>query len=510
MKLLARMTKLAEIGISRPWSGARAIAFSSLFLAVGIVSGIAFDFSDGKHELNVFLLPSIVLAAGLGGFVPGVLMTVLALLADSAIDYAVSGREGLALGPDLAFLATGLLMSFGGHLFRQSLINSSKMYAELQQREADLRAIVETVPDSLVVIDHEGVIVQFSPGAQNQFGWAPDEAIGQNVSMLMPSPYREQHQDYIAQHAGHRTTGVMGRSRQLAGLRKDGSTFPIEVSLGELQYDGQHHYVGFIRDLSERREAEARLQELQNELFHVSRLSALGQLASALAHEINQPLSAISNYIAGAKKLVGDASRRDSLAEALDFAGREALRAGETIRKLRGFLSRGESDMRAEQVADVIDEAVTIALVGNHSRKVRLQTKLSPLAPTALVDRVQIQQVLLNLIRNAIEAMNEAGSPRILIETAPADHNMIMFSVTDNGSGMSPEVMAQLFQPFVTSKATGMGIGLSITRSIVEAHGGRIWSEPNPSGGTIFRFTVRAAPGETIQGHAGQDLPIKE
>lgn len=383
-------------------------------------------------------------------------------------------------------------MSLGGHLFRKSLINSGKMYAAIQQREADLRAIVETVPDSLVVIDQQGLIVRFSPGAQNQFGWSEEEAVGENVSMLMPSPYREQHQNYIAQHAGLTTSRVMGRNRQLTGLRKDGSTFPIELTLGELDYAGQRHFVGFIRDLSDRQESEARMQELQNELFHVSRLSALGQLASALAHEINQPLSAISNYIAGAKKMVNDETRRDTLAEALDMAGKEAIRAGETIRKLRGFLSRGESDMRAEPVADLVDEAITIAMVGNQSRKVRVLTKLSPLAPYALVDRVQIQQVLLNLIRNAMEAMSDARAPRIVIETAPIADNMIEMSVTDNGTGMSAEVLSQLFQPFVTSKASGMGIGLSITRSIVEAHGGRIWSEPNPSGGTTFRFTVPA------------------
>ena len=362
--------------------------------------------------------------------------------------------------------------------------------------------------EAIVTIDTQGRIESVNRAAERMFGWSAEEAIGQNVAMLMPSPYREQHQQHIDRKSVQGNSTVIGRNRQFAGLCKDGTTFPLELSLGELEYNGQRHYVGFIRDLTDRQNAEARMQELRNELFHVSRLSALGQLASALAHEINQPLSAISNYIAGAKKMVSDESRREILAEALDLAGKEAIRAGETIRKLRGFLARGESDMRTETVADLVDEAVTISLVGNQSRKVRLQTKLSPLAVNALVDRVQIQQVLLNLIRNAMEAMSDARSPRIVIETSPFEGDMILFSVTDNGTGMSPEVLSQLFQPFVTSKASGMGIGLSITRNIIEAHGGRIWSEANPGGGTIFRFTVRAAASAPGSGRKPPRMPV--
>lgn len=493
MGLLARITKLAEIGISRPWSGVRAMVFSSMFLALGVLIGFVFDYTDGRHELNVFLLPAIVLAAGLGGFVPGLLMTLLAIGLDTLIDYAISGSSGLAMVANIAFFSTGTLMSFGGHLFRRSLINSGRVYAELQKREADLRAILDTVPDSIVVIDERGIIVRFSPGAQSQFGWLADEAIGQNVTMLMPSPYREQHQAHIDRYTRLKNSDFIGRSRLLTGLRKDGSSFPIELSLGELNIDDRHHYVGFIRDLTDRQETEQRMQELQTELFHVSRLSALGQLASAIAHEINQPLSAIANYIAGAKKLAAHGGDRDALASALEFAAREAIRAGETIRKLRAFLSRGETDMRPEGLAGLIEESITIALAGNRTRKIRLQTRLTPAIHLVVVDKVQIQQVLLNLIRNGMEAMNDTTKRQLVIETELNTDGMAVISVIDSGSGLSPEVQEQLFKPFVTSKSTGMGIGLSITRSIVEAHGGKIWTEPNPDGGTIFRFTVRTA-----------------
>lgn len=493
MKLLARVTKLAEVGISRPWPAGRAIGFSSIFLALGALIGIILDFADGNHELNVFLLPAIVLAAGLGGFIPGVFMTVMATVVDTLIDIAISGVGGLSLAANIAFLSAGALMSFGGHLFRQSLINSGKMYAELLKREVDLRAILDTVPDSLVVIDEYGTIVRFSPGAQAQFGWLADEAVGQNVTMLMPSPYREQHQAHVDRYTRHRDAVVLGRTRLLTGIRKDGSTFPLELSLGELSIDDRHHYVGFIRDLTERHETELRMQELQTELFHVSRLSALGQLASAIAHEINQPLSAIANYIAGAKKLASRGSDPEALQQALEHAAREAIRAGETIRKLRAFLSRGENDMRAEKLAPLIDEAIAIALTGNRSRKIRLQTRLTPAIDYVFVDRVQIQQVLLNLIRNGIEAMSETTRRQMVIESALTADGLAMVSVIDSGSGLTAEAQDQLFKPFVSSKASGMGIGLSITRSIVEAHGGRIWTEPNPEGGAIFRFTMRTA-----------------
>ena len=491
MKLLRGVQNLAERGIANPWKAGESILLSVLVLALGAGIGLIFDLESGRHESNVFLLPAIVLAAGLGGLVPGVVLTTLAVMVDATTDYAISGYEARLIWKNIAFAGTGILMSVGGHLFRQALINAAKVNLEIQRREADLRAIVDTVPDSLVMVDHEGIIVRFSPGAQQQFGWDVEEVVGQNISMLMPSPYREQHPDFFKRQIDTRASSVLGRPRLLSGLHKDGSTFPIEVSVGELEFAGEHHFVGFIRDLTERQKAEARMHELQNELFHVSRLSALGQLASALAHEINQPLSAIANYIAGAKKLAAKGSDPALLDEVLENAGKEAIRAGETIRKLRSFLSRGETEMRPENLAELVDEATTIALVGSRTRKVRLKTKLSPLCPIAIVDKVQIQQVLINLIRNAVEATGERQTPRILIETAPTQSGMILCSVTDNGTGLTAEVASQLFQPFVTSKKTGMGVGLSITRSIVEAHGGHIWTEPNPEGGAVFRFTVR-------------------
>ena len=270
----------------------------------------------------------------------------------------------------------------------------------------------------------------------------------------------------------------------------------MELSVGEMRSRDARFFTGFIRDLSERQETQARLQELQSELVHISRLTALGEMASTLAHELNQPLSAIANYMKGSRRLLENSPdpNAERIRGAIDNAGEQAIRAGEIIRRLREFVSRGESEKRVENVARLIDEASALALVGAREHGVRARFVIAPGAERVLADRVQIQQVLLNLIRNAVEAMAEVAPERreLSLSARPADQGMVEISVADTGPGMTPEVVAQLFKPFVTTKGEGMGVGLSISRTIVEAHGGQIAAEANAGGGTVFRFTLRA------------------
>ncbi|HEY1933359.1 MAG TPA: PAS domain S-box protein [Acetobacteraceae bacterium] len=359
---------------------------------------------------------------------------------------------------------------------------------------AMLRSILETVPDAMVVIDHRGIIQQFSKAAERLFGWHADEVQGQNVRVLMPAPYREQHDSYLERYLNTGDRRIIGIGRVVVGQRKNGSTFPMELSVGEVNQDGRRLFTGFVRDLTERQQTQARLQELQEDLLHVSRLRSMGQMAAAMAHELNQPLTATANYVSAAMRLL-DAPQPDlaRIRHAMSLAVEQTLRSGEIIRRLRGFAGRGETTRQPEVVAKLLEEASALALVGLKERGVTVQLMLDPILPRVLADRVQIQQVLLNLIRNAVEAMETSPRRELALTTERWDR-MVAISVTDTGGGIPASIEAQLFQPFVTTKRDGMGIGLSVCRAIVEAHGGRLWVEPNDGGGSVFRFTLPVAP----------------
>ena len=300
--------------------------------------------------------------------------------------------------------------------------------------------------------------------------------------MLMPSPYRDNHDGYIGRYLRTGERRIIGIGRVVVGERKDGSTFPMELAVGEMHVRNERLFSGFIRDLTERQETEARLQELQAELVHMSRLTAMGEMASALAHELNQPLSAIANYMKGSRRLLQDSSETHAavLRDAMDKAADQALRAGQIIRRLRDFVARGESERRVEDVKKLIEEASALALVGAKDRGIRVQFQFDTDINFVLADKVQIQQVLLNLIRNAMEAMENSEKRELEIVTAPASANLVEISVADSGAGIAQEIYAQLFQPFVSTKPQGMGVGLSISRTIVESHGGSIAQRPNP------------------------------
>ncbi len=228
-----------------------------------------------------------------------------------------------------------------------------------------LRSILETVPDAMVVIDHHGIVKSFSSAAERLFGYSPAEVLGQNVKMLMPSPYRDQHDGYLGRYLTTGERRIIGIGRVVVGQRKDGSTFPMELSVGEVRQDGHRLFTGFVRDLTERQQTERRLQELQEGLQHVSRLRSMGQMAAALAHELNQPLTATANYVRAALRLIEQPEPNIArVRQAMNLAAQQTLRSGEIIRRLRAFVSRGEVSRRPESVAKLIEEASALALVG--------------------------------------------------------------------------------------------------------------------------------------------------
>lgn len=372
-------------------------------------------------------------------------------------------------------------------------------------RESHVRSILSTVPDAMIVIDDRGLIISFSAAAERLFGYSEADVVGSNVSRLMPSPDRERHDGYIQRYLETGEKRIIGTGRVVFAQRRDGTTFPMELSIGETLAGSHRLFTGFIRDLTERRRTEERLETLQSELIHVSRVSAMGTMASTLAHELNQPITAVANYVEGIRDLLADPDPADlpMIRDALDDTAKEALRAGHIVRRLRDFVARGEVEKTIEKLPALINEAAVLGLLGAREKGVDSRFDLDPYASPVLVDKVQIQQVLINLIRNAVEAMSDCPVRQLSVTSKIDQPGFVRVTVADTGTGVAPEIARQLFTAFVSSKSEGMGLGLSICRTIVEANGGRIWMEPREGGGTEFHFTLVRA--HTEEGHDGPE-----
>jgi two-component system sensor kinase FixL len=463
-------------------------------VAVGIMLAVRAALSPilGHDAPFILFIPGVLLVAGLGGLWPALLATTASLILGVLYIGGGAAPNDTLIAEAALFAAVGAVIALFGEQLHKARTRYQENALSLTAREALLQSILDTAPDATVVIDQGGIIQSFNAAAMRLFGHTEAEVVGKNVRLLMPAPFREEHDGYLHRYLTTGEKRIIGIDRVVTGLRKDGSTFPIKLAVGEVRYGGRRFFTGFIRDLTERQASEQQLEELQSELARLSRLTAMGEMASTLAHEMNQPLSAIANYLQGSLRLLDglDQPNARKVSHALGEATKQTLRAGDIIRRLREFVSRGELERRPENVNKLVEEASALALVGSRAQGVKAVFRWDTNVGPVLVEKVQVQQVLVNLIRNAIEAMHNSERKELMVKTGLSENGMIEVSVSDSGCGIDKEIEPRLFQPFVTSKPAGMGVGLSISRRIIEAHGGELWAEPNPGGGTLFRFTL--------------------
>jgi len=497
------MTNAPEFGAGGPHGPRRAAISYGLALgltASAVLAALAIHDGVSTGAVLFVLLPAVLASALFAGMGPSLVALALCLIAGAIL---VHDKLDIDLSRWVSF---SLFTAIGGAmaLMARRLESANGRWAaavdDLEAREAHLRSILDTVPDAMVVIDEAGLMVSFSSAAERLFGWTVAEVAGSNVEMLMPSPYREAHDGYIRRYLETGERRIIGTGRIVVGERKDGSTFPMELSVGEMRSGDRRYFTGFVRDLSERQATERRLHELQSELVHMSRLTAMGEMASTLAHELNQPLSAVTNYVRGSARML-DAATPDiaRIKGALDQAAAQALQAGEIIRRLREFVAKGDADRRIESLPKLIEEAGALALIGARQQGVKVRFEMARIPPFVLVDKVQVQQVMLNLMRNAVDAMEQSPARMLTVSARAGEPGMAEIAISDTGPGVSDDMAESLFRPFVTTKATGMGVGLSICRTIVEAHGGRIWMEPSKSGGATFKLTLPTVEPDELQ-----------
>jgi two-component system sensor kinase FixL len=358
------------------------------------------------------------------------------------------------------------------------------------QADRDLAQIVESSDDIILSKSLDGIVRTWNPAAETIFGYTAVEMVGRPIWAIIP-PDRRAEETEILRRVG---TGESVHHYETSRLCKGGREITVSLSVSPIR-EGTGTIIGasaILRDVTEQRQIEQRASKLQAELAHAARVNAVSQLSSALAHELNQPLTAIMNYVSAAKLRWSQAGGvgSDKAFPLLDKAILQAERAGAIIQRLRSFLEKREPHRVEEDLNAALQEAIALGFVGSSNDGVSLALDLAPDLPAIRVDKVQIEQVIVNLLRNATEAMKETDRRELSISSYRAGAKIVEITVADTGSGIPDSVAQQLFEPFVTTKEKGMGVGLSICRTIIEAHGGRIWMVPNPTGGTIFKIQL--------------------
>ena len=395
-------------------------------------------------------------------------------------------RAGLVTG-----VVTIFVVAIGALLFIRV---SNPIIHRLEESAAKTRAILDTVVDGIITIDERGMVESLNQAAERIFGFSASEVIGNNVNMLMPSPYREEHNDYLRHYRATGEKRIIGIGREVTGRRKDGSTFPMDLAVGEVQLSGKRLFTAAVRDVTDRKRAEKEAKRRLDELAHVGRVASMGEMASGLAHEINQPLTAIASYAeACLLMLKSKAANTDLLRDSLEEISGQAQRTGAIVRRLRQFVKQAEAERSRVDINSVVRSVLELLEHDISAHRIRLRLELDEQLPEVEIDKIQIDQVLVNLVRNAVDAMDstEQADRELTIQTAKtSSEEALEVAVSDTGSGLTPEATDHLFDAFFTTKPGGMGLGLVISRSIIQAHRGRLWATPNGDTGATFRFTL--------------------
>ena len=365
----------------------------------------------------------------------------------------------------------------------------------LEDREARLSAILDTAVDGIITIDESGIIESVNTATERIFGYSGDELVGNNITMLMPSPYREKHDGYIARYLGTGEPRIIGIGREAEGQHKDGRRFPIDLSVSEVRVGGSRLFTGLVRDISARRRAEDEARRRSADLAHAARLSTIGELTSGIAHEVNQPLTAIVSFAEACLRMLRS-GKADSqkLEDALGQIAVQGQRAGHIIRHLRQLARKGESERVQIDLGHLVRDVLGLFSNELHASGIALHLMLDESGPAVKCDRIQIEQVVLNLVRNAMDVLEEgpAEGRELTIRTRADSGGTIELTVEDTGEGLGADGGERIFELFFTTKADGLGMGLSISRTIIEDHGGRLWASPHPGGGAIFHVTLPA------------------
>jgi two-component system, LuxR family, sensor kinase FixL len=361
--------------------------------------------------------------------------------------------------------------------------------AQNTTQQAWLAAIIEGSEDAIIAKDLAGIVTGWNAAAERLFGYSSVEMLGCPLTVIFPASRLHEETMILGRIARGERVEHYETERQ----HKDGRIFPVSVTVSPIR-NAEGDLVGasnITRDLTEREAQERRVRELQSELVHVQRLGELGQLVSALAHEVNQPLTAITNYLNACRRLAA-AGNLAAITPALQKIADQTQRTHEVVQRIRAFVKKRDIELRAENLSEMVSEAVELTRDSTRGEGVKLRTKVSA-AVRVEADRIQVQQVLFNLMRNGIEATQGRPRREISIDAVAMELGIVRVSVADSGPGLAAEVQSRLFQPFVTTKPNGMGVGLSVCHAIIEAHGGRLWAENAANAGAVFRFTLKEA-----------------